>query len=135
LQKPASARKAPRKKSLQLPEYGARLLRQAIALLDLTKDEERLLHEIARRNEAAGRGKTCGPKLPDVATPQAPTPEPAAKKGRKNASVKTKDFEELARLERIRAERIQAERERVHKKSKFTTFVLRAPGSYEGGKS
>lgn len=134
MQKPAAARKAPRKKPLQLPEYGARLLRQAIPLLDLTKDERLLLQGIARRNDAVGRVKTSEAKLAVVAPPQPPTPDPPAKKGRTKAHVKTKEVEELARLERIRAERIQTERDRVHKKSKFTTFVIRAPGSYEGGK-
>lgn len=140
-QKPKVASKASRKKPLLLPEYGAKLLRQAIPLLQLTPEEATLLRDIASRNAAGARRTDKKPR----GTAASPAPEfkadavitaiSTAGLQREKQSAKTQHPDELKRLERLRRARIKAERESMHKKSKLTTFFRRAPGSFEGGKS
>ncbi len=138
--KPKVARKASRKKVVPLPEYGAKLLRQAIPLLELTPEETRLWgiasrnETGARRNDKEQRGAAASPP-PEVKATPAATATSAAGVQRENQLAKTQNADELKRLERLRRARSKAERESLHKKSGFTTFVRRAPGSFEGGKS
>lgn len=61
-QKTATASKSSLKKPLRLPEYGAKLLRQAIPLLQLTPEEATLLRAIASRNDAGARRKDKEPR-------------------------------------------------------------------------
>ena len=135
--KPKVARKASPKKAVPLPAYGAKLLRQAIPLLELTPEEATLLWGIASRNETGARrnnkeqrGAAASPP-PEV---KAATATAAADAQREKQLAKTEKDAELKRLERLRRARTKAERESLHKKSKLTTFVRRAPGSFEGGK-
>ena len=122
------------KKPLLLPEYGAKLLRQAIPLLQLTPEEATLLGDIASRNDKEPKGAKASPPQEVKAAPVA-TATSAAGLQREKQSAKTDNADELKRLERLRRARTKAERESLHKKSKITTFVRRAPGSFEGGKS
>jgi hypothetical protein len=140
-QKPKVASKASRKKPLRIPEYGAKLLRQAIPLLQLTPEEATLLRDIASRNAAGARRRDKEPRGAEASPPQEVKAAPAATatttaglQGEKQ-SANTENADDLKRLERLRRARIKAERESLHKKSKLTTFVRRAPGSFEGGKS
>jgi hypothetical protein len=139
--KPKVARKASPKKAVPLPAYGAKLLRQAIPLLELTPEETTLLWGIASRNETGARRKDKEPRgaaaspPPEVKATPAATANSAAGVQRENQLAKTQNAEDLKRLERLRRARSKAERESLHKKSGFTTFVTRAPGSFEGGKS
>lgn len=142
-QKPKVASKASRKKPLPIPEYGAKLLRQAIPMLQLTTEEATLLRAIARRNDAGVRPKEkqlrhaeSAPPSVVKAAPAAPaaTSTTAAKAQCDKQLAKTRNTEELKRLDRLRRARIKAERESLHSKSKFTTYARRAPGSFEGGK-
>ena len=141
VQKTKAASKSSLKKPLLLPEFGAKLLRQAIPLLQLTPEEATLLRDIARRNAAGARRKDKEPRGAEVSPPQEVKAAPAATatttaglQGEKQ-SANTENADDLKRLERLRRARTKAERESVHKKSKLTTFVRRAPGSFEGGKS
>ena len=135
---PKVAKKASRKKAVPLPAYGAKLLRQAIPLLELTPEETTLLWGIASRNETGARRKDKEPRGAAASPPpevKAATATAAADAQREKQLAKTQNAEDLKRLERLRKARSKAERESVHKKSKLTTFVRRAPGSFEGGKS
>jgi len=136
-----AASKSSLKKPLRLPEYGAKLLRQAIPLLQLTPEEATLLWDIASRNDTgarrkdkAARGAAASPP-PEVKATPAATATSAAGLQREKQLAKTQNAEDLKRLERLQRARIKSERESLHKKSGFTTFVRRAPGSFEGGKS
>ena len=138
--KPKVARKASRKKAVPLPEYGAKLLRQAIPLLELTPEETTLLWGIASRNETGARrndkeqrGAAASPPPEVKATPAATATSAAGVQREKKLGDKEKAAE-LKRFDRLHTARSKAERESLHKKSGFTTFVRRATGSFEGGK-
>jgi hypothetical protein len=104
-------------------------------MLQLTTEEATLLRAIASRNDAGSRHKERELRGAAATVPsEAKATTAAGARVEKNLR-KTETAAELDRLERIRAAGIQAERESLHKKSKFTTFVRRAPGSFEGGKS
>jgi hypothetical protein len=137
-QKTAGASMSGLKKPLQLPEYGAKLLRQAIPLLQLTPEEATLLRAIASRNDAGARRKDKEPRGATASPPpvvKAATATAAAEAQGGKQLAKTENDAELKRLERLRRARTKAERESLHEKSKLTTFARRAPGSFEGGKS
>ena len=61
-----------------------------------------------------------------------PTANKTSKKERRKERNKAVDAE-LQRIARMKGQKRRAEIEAVHKKSGLSAYVLRAPGSYEGG--
>ena len=115
-------------------EQGIQGIRLAILNLMLSTSEKAALEDILttsqRLLESLGKSQGAPKKAAAKVAPPPKKPKP------REAPLKTKKklaAERERRIKMLEAKR-KAEIEAVHRKSGFSTFVRRVPGSFEGGK-
>lgn len=116
---------------------------QRVLVQSLIRDQEKLLALVESTQPASPKsGKTLLKSKPNKNEPKQPTPKPIKtplspeELARKTLDGQVKKQERVDRDKRVRMIEAQrrAEIEATHRKSGYTTFMLRAPGSFGGGK-
>lgn len=128
----ATVKKSPvltRSAHTQTPAVGAMWLEKAMQHLVLTEDQRRYLSDVLRENQRMWEEMKRRPAA-HRSKPHRPADE---KKKKKPKKVDQKDLNsELKKIEAIKAAKLEAERNKIHRKSGFTSYIRRAPGSFEG---
>jgi len=111
---------------------GLSALETAIACLEITPDERVALNNVLESN--------LNILVQDGSSATEPQPKPrsAATSGVEDADLKPTTKKQIAaeraRIIRMYEQKAQAKRDEVHKRSGYTSYVRRLPGSFEGGK-
>ena len=115
---------------------------QRVLVQSLIRDQEKILALVSSTPQASPKSKNTVKskaakqvvKLPCAKQSKTPlTPEEHARRTLEGQLKKQQQIERDKRVRMIEAQR-RAEIEATHRKSGYTTFQLRAPGSFGGGK-
>lgn len=113
-------------------ERGVAALKTALACLPLTGKEQVLLERLLAahsRTDVAVRPDPSNPKKPRIdQAPERQAARSAAKASKKQLRAA------VAKKVQMLEERRRAEIQEVHRKSGYSNYVRRLPGSFEGGK-